>query len=94
MKPTPGPWHLDASTGPIRVVAKDVVICDVAPHCGGVGLANGRTLAASPALLDALLAALPFVEDAETDPGYRPGYAAATARQIRAAIKLATEETT
>ncbi|MFT0533976.1 hypothetical protein ACMHYJ_14280 [Castellaniella hirudinis] len=89
---TPGPWSLDASTGPIRVIAKGVVICDVAPHRGGVGMANGRQIAASPAMLDALLAALSFVEDAEQDPGYRPGYAASIAREIRAAIKSATEE--
>lgn len=38
-------------------------------------------------LLDLLCRALPFVEDAEHDPCYKPGIARALAKQIRAVIE-------
>ena len=46
---------------------------------------------AAGAMLDALYRALPFIEDAETDPVYKPGAVAAVRRQILAAIKSAEQ---
>lgn len=51
--------------------------------------ANVRLLAAAPELLEALYAALPFVEDLQQDDGYKPGYVAATLATLRAAIAKA-----
>lgn len=42
-------------------------------------------------LLDALTSALPFVEDAETDPVYKPGWAKKNVQKIRDAIKQGEE---
>lgn len=40
-------------------------------------------------LLDALCTALPFVEDAEEDPCFKPGHVKKTVRNIRLAIESA-----
>jgi hypothetical protein len=60
-----------------------------------MGEANARLIAAAPDLLDMLCRALPFVEDAESDPCYKPESVRAVLKQIRAAITRATiQETT
>jgi hypothetical protein len=41
-------------------------------------------------LRDTLARALPFVEDAETDPAYMPGAVKAISRQVRAEIEGGT----
>jgi len=56
--------------------------------------ANARLMAAAPELLDMLCRALPFVEDAESDPCYKPESVRAAVKQIRAAIAKATGEQT
>jgi hypothetical protein len=55
-------------------------------------LANAKLIAAAPDLLDALLTALPFVEDHEDSRIYKGGAVAHTIKIIRAAIDKATNE--
>lgn len=52
--------------------------------------------AAAPAdeFIDALAAALPFVEDAESDAGYKPGYASKVTKRLRALIEQHSTERT
>jgi hypothetical protein len=50
---------------------------------------DAYVLAAAPELLDALCAALPFVEDALNSEDFKPGYVAGRAQMIRAAIAKA-----
>lgn len=57
---------------------------------GKTRFADDATLAYIAELEDALIAALPYVETAESDSGYKPGAVAKVARQIRAAIAKAT----
>ena len=47
-----------------------------------------RLIEAAPAMLDALIAALPYVETAEDDPIYKIGAVARITRQVREAIAL------
>ena len=57
-------------------------------------LSNARLIAAAPDLLDALLDALPYVEDVLSDPAalacFKPGTVQRHAKAIRAAIARAT----
>jgi len=48
-----------------------------------------RLIAAAPELLDALYTALPFIEDAEESPEYKPGYVKKVTATIRAALAKA-----
>lgn len=48
--------------------------------------ADGLLIAAAPALIDALILALPYVEMAEHDESYKPGAVAKVVKEIRAAI--------
>jgi hypothetical protein len=50
---------------------------------------DARLIAAAPDLLAALYIALPFVEDHEGDPTYKPGYVSKSVATIRAAIAKA-----
>lgn len=52
--------------------------------------ADARLIVAAPELLDALLKALPFVEDHEGSDVYKAGAVASALQQIRAAIAKAT----
>jgi hypothetical protein len=65
-------------------------VCNPSP----MGEANARLIAAAPDLLDMLCRALPFVEDAESDPCYKPESVRAAIKQIRAAIAKATGDQT
>jgi hypothetical protein len=51
--------------------------------------ANARLIAAAPDLLDALYAALPFVETAELDAGHKASSVAKITAHIRATIAKA-----
>jgi hypothetical protein len=52
---------------------------------------NDRLTSAAPNLLEALLVALPFVEDHEDCKAYKAGAVAKAVKQIRAAIDKATQ---
>jgi hypothetical protein len=57
-------------------------------------LVKAWTQQAAPDLLDALLLALPFVEDCTGDPCYKPGAVSKALKIIRAAIQKAARELT
>lgn len=56
------------------------------------GWADAMLIAAAPDLVDALVAALPYVETAEDDPTYKLGAVAKVVKHMRAAIAKATGE--
>ena len=91
---TPGPW-LTAATPNIgcpSVTDKDGWI--IAPRVESV--ADARLIASAPAMLQALLDALPYVEDVLADPAalacFKPGTVQRHAKAIRAAIAAATKD--
>lgn len=55
------------------------------PEHGSVE-ANARLIAKAPEMLEILIMALPYVECAESDPGYKAGAVAKVTRQIRALL--------
>jgi len=89
MTHSPAPWliddRLEGKEIGYRVIvdADGFIICDSSP----MGEANARLIAAAPDLLDALCRALPFVEDAKTDPAYKTGHAARLERIIKDLIE-------
>lgn len=97
---TPGPWtlyiHKDGGNWDyqIRTVKPHNPAGELGKHIADVNkyLApeeNGRLLAASPDLLDALIAALPYIECAMGDPCYKPGAVAKIVKQMQSAIAKA-----
>ncbi len=105
-KPTPGPWTvIDTDVGKSftknwREISPGVVsACFYETNRWGetetvsgvrITEANARLIAAAPELLDALCAALPFVEDALKSEDFKPGYVEGRAAMIRNAIAKAT----
>lgn len=96
MNHTPGPWITrysdDAPSGkPLFSVDSQSAIV-----CAGAMESDARLIAAAPALLEALLDALPYVEDVLSDPAqlaaFKPGTVQRHAKAIRAAIAAATGE--
>lgn len=92
---TPGPWFTEAlsTIGHCAIVDADgFTIANPSP----MGMANARLIAAAPAMLQALLDALPYVEDVLSDPAalacFKPGTVERHANAIRAAISAATED--
>lgn len=94
---TPGPWAIvetaSAHIGERAILdAEGYTVCNPSP----MGAANARLIAAAPAMLDALLDALPYVEDVLSDPAqlaaFKPGTVQRHANAIRAAIAAATGE--
>lgn len=69
---------------------ESVVGCD--EYCVFGSEANARLIASAPDLLDALLAALPFVEDAADDETYKAHRVHKVLKEIRKAIEKATGE--
>jgi hypothetical protein len=96
MSHTPAPWKIEdkfnlSNIGYRAILDSDgYTICNPSP----MGEANARLIAAAPDLLDALLTALPYVEDHAEDHAesgvYKRGTIARTVAQIRAAIEQAT----
>lgn len=76
-------WHIVTSDNRQRVIAN----VHIEPG-NASDEANARLITASPDLLEALIAALPYVEDIPTQ-GYKAGAVAKITRQIRAAIDKA-----
>lgn len=97
---TPGPWLWLGTEGTIAMIVDEdgysiarvtVTENSTAHHALQ---ANLRLMTASPDLLDALLDALPYVEDVLSDPEqlacFKPGVVERHASAIRAAIERAT----
>lgn len=95
MQHTPGPWAfcndtLCQANGKYLHLGKWTESCGL----GKAAEANKRLIEAAPALLDALLDALPYVEDVLSDPAqlaaFKPGTVQRHSKAIRAAIAAAT----
>lgn len=95
---TPGPWAIRAHDLMQRIQTHDGHTVAIPAMNDGVSAlassANARLIAAAPALLEALLDALPYVEDVLSDPDalacFKPGTVERHAKAIRAAIARAT----
>jgi len=96
---TPARWYAlaegvtDAAIGYRAIIDSDgYTVCNPSP----MGEANARLIAAAPDLLEALLNALPYVEDVLDNPEQLACFKAGTverhAKAIRAAIAKATGE--
>ena len=87
--PTPGPWDVDKTLNQIRGADKTK-----AAVCGACyNSADQHLIAAAPDMLNALITALPYVENAMLDEGYKQGAVEKVVRQMRAAITKAMGET-
>lgn len=94
---TPGPWYAVCEDTINGEPAKFSV--DAGGGCvalvNTIGPADARLIAAAPAMLQALLDALPYVEDVLSDPAalacFKPGTVQRHAQAIRDAISFATE---
>lgn len=95
-KHTPGPWFADDSArlvyshGPSRGLTGNAEDCPAIVKYDDVisrKKADLLLIAAAPDLLDLLAMALPYVEEAENDPAYKPGTVAKLARNMRALIE-------
>ena len=92
--PTPGPWHtqgryiVPADDGPSIGCATILKAPSLKkqPDFDAQGYANARLMAAAPDLLELLYRCLPFIEDANEDPCYKPDRVKALENQIRALL--------
>jgi hypothetical protein len=88
---TPGPWHsqgryiVPADDGPSigSAVALKAPSLKKQPDFDAVAEANARLMAAAPDMLELLYRCLPFIEDANEDPCYKPDRVKALENQIR-----------
>jgi len=95
---TPTPWKVAESVKGktcYAIVSRDGWIADL-NECHGDRLANAsfivRAVNSHEALVDALIMALPYVETALEDRGYKPGVVDQMVKKIREAIALAEGE--
>jgi hypothetical protein len=91
---TPGPWHtqgryiVPADDGPSigNATILKAPSLKKQPDFDAQGFANARLMAAAPDLLELLYRCLPFIEDANEDPCYKPDRVKALENQIRALL--------
>lgn len=91
MNTTPGPWHVQgryiipADNGPSigSAVALKAPSLKKQPDFDAVAEANARLMAAAPDMLELLYRCLPFIEDANEDPCYKPDRVKALENQIK-----------
>ena len=94
MNTTPGPWHsqgryiVPADDGPSigSAVALKAPSLKKQPDFDAVAEANARLMAAAPNMLELLYRCLPFIEDANEDPCYKPDRVKALENQIKALL--------
>ena len=94
MNTTPGPWHVQgryivpADNGPTigSAVALKAPSLKKQPDFDAVAEANARLMAAAPDMLELLYRCLPFIEDANEDPCYKPDRVGALEKQIKALL--------
>ncbi len=92
-KHTPGPWRVVHKT---RVETADdrFTIASAGPTAFSPSYlseceANAALIAAAPDLLDMLYRALPFIEEALTDPLYKPATITALLKQVHETLARA-----
>lgn len=68
----------------------DTMICECYYGTDQERVGYAKLIAAAPDLLETLYTVLPYIEDAEQDPAYKPGAVAKVTAQVRAAIAKAT----
>lgn len=91
IKTTPGPWHsqgryiVPADNGPSigSAVALKAPSLKKQPDFDAVAHANAQLMAAAPDMLELLYRCLPFIEDANKDPCYKPDRVKALENQIK-----------
>lgn len=94
MNTTPGPWHtqgryiVPADNGPSigSAVALKAPSLKKQPDFDAVAEANARLMAAAPDMLELLYRCLPFIEDANENPCYKPDRVGALENQIKALL--------
>lgn len=94
MNTTPGPWHVQgryiipADNGPSigSAVALKAPSLKKQPDFDAVAEANARLMAAAPDMLELLYRCLPFIEDANENPCYKPDRVGALENQIKALL--------
>ena len=85
-------WHI-IKTGNHQIGERAIIdnegftICNPSP----MGKQSAALIAAAPDLVEALFIALPFVEDHEDSPTYKPQAVAEALKIIRAALTKATD---
>jgi hypothetical protein len=93
---TPGPWHtqgryiVPVDDGPSIGTATILKAPSLKkqPDYDEQGYANARLMAAAPDMLELLYGCLPFIEDANEDPCYKPYRAKDLERTIKALLTL------
>ena len=90
MSHTPAPWKIDGAHSTRVLLINDAKGYAIGEIVDTRNPANAKLIAAAPDLLEALLTALPYVEDHEGSNVYKRGAVARAVAQIRAAIEQAT----
>ena len=90
MSHTPAPWKIDGAHSTRVLLINDAKGYAIGEIVDTRNPANAKLIAAAPDLLDALLTALPFVEDHEGSNVYKRGAVDRAIKQIRTAIYNAT----
>jgi hypothetical protein len=94
MSHTPAPWKIDGAHSTRVLLINDAKGYAIGEIIDTRNPANAKLIAAAPDLLEALLTALPYVEDHADDHAqsgvYKSGAVARAVAQIRAAIEQAT----
>jgi hypothetical protein len=87
---TPAPWKIDGAISTRVLLINDAKGYAIGEIVDTRNPDNAKLIAAAPDLLEALLTALPFVEDHEGSDIYKSGAVARAVAQIKTAIKQAT----
>ncbi len=90
MSHTPAPWKIDGAHSTRVLLINDAKGYAIGEIVDTRNPANSKLIAAAPDLLEALLTALPYVEDHEGSNVYKRGAVDRAIKQIRTAIYNAT----
>lgn len=90
MSHTPAPWKIDGAHSTRVLLINDAKGYAIGEIVDTRNPANAKLIAAAPDLLEALLTALPYVEDHEGSNVYKRGAVDRAIKQIRTAIEQAT----
>jgi hypothetical protein len=94
------PWNVDfdfEDDSFYRITGEDERDDDISPiftvalvnrNFGSESVSNARMMAAAPDMLELLYRCLPFIEDANDDPCYKPDRVKALENQIKALLTL------